>query len=136
MVGRPKPWTYVYLLTKDSNCCESGFYSLNYYRPGFDEDGKVHYYSENEIIVKEGVELISENLPPFRFELKTNVALRSIPDPSASEMKKYIINNTGFAVASKKGSDSKTWWLVLMPEGDEHRFRAGWMPSEDLKRKF
>jgi len=135
MVGRPKPWAYVYLLTKDPNCCGDGYYSINYLRPGFDADGELRYFFEQEIEVKNDLELINENLPPFRFEAKSDVVLKFSADPSASDIQKCPTGETGFAVASKKGADDKIWWLVLLPDGDQ-KLKAGWLPSEELKRKF
>jgi hypothetical protein len=135
MVGRPKPWNPVYLLTRDDNCCDPGFYSLNYYRPGFDQTNKLTYVFDKSIIVQKDVELISENLPPFRFELKSDLSLHVNADPASSEIGKYMTNASGFAVASKVGTDGRTWWLVLMPV-ETHSLKAGWMPSNDLKRKF
>lgn len=135
MIGRPKPWTYVYLLTKDSNCCGGDYYSLNYFKPGFDNNGNFEFYSDQSVEVKNDLELINENLPPFRFEAKTDVSLMSSADPSGASIQSIATGDTGFAVASKKGSDGKIWWLVLIPDG-EKKLKAGWLLSEGLKRKF
>ena len=90
---------------------------------------------DKSVVVKNAVELISENLPPFRFELKVDLSLQEKADPASLEIGKYSTSATGYAVASKTGSDGKTWWLVLMPY-ESHSLKAGWMPSTDLKRKF
>lgn len=135
MIGRPKPWHPVYLLTKDENCCGKGQYALNYYRPGFDQNKALIFTLDKSIVIQNDVEIISENLPPFKAELKSDLSLQAKPDPGSAELGKYTTGSIGFAVASKKGSDERIWWLILMPL-EAHSLKAGWMPSTELKRKF
>ena len=131
-----KPWNPVNVLTKDLDCCETNNYALKNYQPGF-ENGNLVYFAENEIIISNGMELIRENLPPFKFRIRAVPELRTSPDSLAHNnvIKTYKINDVGFALASKRGGGNQTWWMVLIPE-DKHQFRAGWMRSKFLKRIF
>jgi len=135
-LSRSKPWNPINVLTKDADCCESGNYALKNYQPGF-ENGDLIYIAENEIIINNGMELIHENLPPFKFRIRAVPELRTSPDSIAHNnvIKIYKIGDVGFALASKRGSGNQTWWMVLIPE-DKHQFRAGWMRSKFLKRVF
>lgn len=99
------------------------------------QDGQLQFVLDNTIILRDGMKVIMENLPPMLFEIdKNEVYLRSTPGmETTNDIQNYAKGDIGFAVGSEMNSEGEIWWFVFMKE-DQHKLRAGWVNSEEVKR--
>ncbi len=131
-VSREKPWNPIsfQIIQKVSHenselqICSHSF-----------KNGELRFVLDNTIIIRNGLKVIKENLPPMLFEVDQEHA--SLRTSSVAErtngIKDYGHADIGFAVGSEMNSLGEIWWFVFMKE-EGHKLRAGWMNSQEIKK--
>ncbi len=131
-VSRDKPWEPISFqivkpiddLDHELQICSHSF-----------KDGHLNFTLTNTIIMRNGLKVLKENLPPMLFEIKDKSSeLHLLPDPGQPEnIKIYDPGDLGFAIGSEMNPRNEIWWFVLMKE-PQNKLRAGWMNPKNLKR--
>ena len=131
-VSRDKPWNPIsFQIVKNAGPDNS---ELQICSHSF-KDGQLQFVLDNTIIIRDGMRVIQENLPPMLFEVDEEIIpLRTSPEIQADNViQDYVGGELGFAVGSEMNSDGEIWWFVLMKES-ESKLRAGWINSSAVKR--
>ena len=129
-ISRSKPWMPIKFQTTEPN--NDNHRLIRSYHPGL-LNGQLTYVLENTLSMHNNLKLINENIPPLQFMIMKVPQLHWTPNSTTDNIiKLYKKGVRGYAVASTSDATARSWWLVLIKEG-EYLFQVGWMLRQNLK---
>jgi len=129
-ISRSKPWMPIEFQTTQPYNDDHRL--IRSYHPGL-LNGQLTYVLENTLSMHNDLKLIIENIPPLQFMIMKVPQLHWTPNSTTDNIiKLYKKGVRGYAVASTSDATARSWWLVLIKEG-EYLFQVGWMLRQNLK---
>lgn len=129
-ISRSKPWMPIEFQTTEPYHDDHRL--IRSYHSGL-LNGRLTYVLENTLSMHNDLKLIIENIPPLQFLIMKVPQLHWTPNSTTDNIiKLYKKGVRGYAVASTSDVTARSWWLVLIKEG-EYLYQVGWMLRQNLK---